>query len=179
MNSLNEKILTDALNLVGENLSDYPTFVETGTYRGSTTMAMAKIFNKVFTIELQEFLFVEAKATFERNNFTNIQPLLGDSSEKLKDILGEIKGNSVFFLDGHWSGGITAKGNKDCPLLEELKIINSFSGKAVIIIDDYRLFNTRRNEDWIEITDASVTECVKNRLVKTVVDSDKMILFIK
>ncbi len=59
----------------------------------------------------------------------------------LPQIISTVKENVIFFLDGHWSSQETGRGDKDVPLLEELDSINVQSGgKALIIIDDYRLF---------------------------------------
>ena len=48
---------------------------------------------------------------------------------------------AIFWLDGHYSAGITARGDKDCPIFEELDAIfdkNNF--EHILLIDDARLF---------------------------------------
>ena len=45
----------------------------------------------------------------------------------------------VFWLDGHWSGGVTAGEDDECPLLDELGAIKHRRGD-IIMIDDARLF---------------------------------------
>ena len=55
--------------------------------------------------------------------------------------MNEINGTAIFWLDGHYSGGITALGNKECPVLEELETILKSHIQHVILIDDARLFN--------------------------------------
>jgi hypothetical protein len=43
----------------------------------------------------------------------------------------------MFWLDRHYSGGFTAKGEKDCPIIEELDAISNGSHlKHSILIDD-------------------------------------------
>jgi hypothetical protein len=47
----------------------------------------------------------------------------------------------LFWLDGHYSGGYTAKGSLECPILGEIDGV--FSGEIqnhIILIDDARCF---------------------------------------
>jgi hypothetical protein len=47
----------------------------------------------------------------------------------------------LFWLDGHYSGGITAKGPLDTPIVKELdSILNHSVTGHVILIDDARCF---------------------------------------
>ena len=49
---------------------------------------------------------------------------------------------AIFWLDGHYSSGITAKGELECPIYGELDAIFSFQSlNHLILIDDARLFN--------------------------------------
>ena len=51
----------------------------------------------------------------------------------------------VFFLDGHFSGGITYFSDIETPILEELEFIKKIAGqtkKIVVLIDDVRCFKT-------------------------------------
>ena len=92
------------------------------------------------------------------------------------------KNNCVFFLDGHWSSGDTAKGEKDCPLIEECVGIDKTykAKKGIVIIDDYRLFGTKINEDWKEITKESILNSFnKFKIIKETVYDDKYILLIE
>ncbi len=114
-------------------------FIETGTYFGDTTWAMRKFFKKLYSIELSEELFKKAEKRFEK--FDNIEILHGDSSEVLSKVLPQVKEPTLFWLDGHYSGGVTAKGDKECPILEELDAILSSNFEHIILIDDARLFN--------------------------------------
>jgi hypothetical protein len=65
----------------------------------------------------------------------------GDSGKVLPNILLEVNEPVIFWLDGHYSAGITAKGEKECPIFEELDAI--FSSKKfnhILLIDDARCF---------------------------------------
>ncbi len=112
-------------------------FVETGTYLGNTTAAAARVFRKVHTIELSEELHLKAQARFR--DVENITCHQGNSPDVLLKLVASIQEPAVFFLDAHWSGGVTAHGEVEVPLLEELGIIRNRNMDDVIIIDDLRL----------------------------------------
>ena len=111
-------------------------FVETGTYMGRTTKWASTQFKEVYTIELSESLYNQIKD--ELLNKGNITPHLGDSRDVLPRILANIKGNILFWLDGHYSAGVTAGKDDPCPLLQELEIILSRNNEDIILIDDAR-----------------------------------------
>lgn len=113
-------------------------FVETGTYLGSTAAWASKIFQVVATIEFSPELFYKAKEKFA--GVQNIKCLFGDSREQLKEIIETLDRPAVFWLDAHWSGGITYGDKDQCPLLEELEILNNSDYNHFIFIDDARLF---------------------------------------
>ena len=59
----------------------------------------------------------------------------------MPEILSQIEEPCLFWLDGHYSEGITAKGEKETPILEELKhIFNHPIEDNIILIDDARCF---------------------------------------
>ncbi len=115
-------------------------FIETGTFMGDTTMAVKDNFEKIDTIELDEKLALRAKEVFKP--YAHINTWQGDSGVKLGEILNTIPKNTIcfFWLDGHFSGGITAKADLNTPISAELNTIFNHSKKHVIFIDDARLF---------------------------------------
>ena len=138
-------------------------FIETGTYLGDTTNNALKYFDNVYTIELSPYYAQMARDRFKNN--LNLSIIEGDSSKVLYNLCNIITKSVFFWLDGHWSGGNTARGSIDCPLLEEIKIINNnLKSKCIIAIDDVRLFNTNINENWSGITRDNILEIVKSRL---------------
>lgn len=116
--------------------------IETGTYRGVTTKRCSYIFERIYTIELDEKLATEA-ATYLANK-KNVEVIQGDALEVLPKILESDGLNNVLvFLDGHFSGGETACGNLPEPAVEELRIISKYKDKIKgVVIDDFRLFGT-------------------------------------
>lgn len=113
--------------------------VETGTYLGDMVEAQKNRFGKIYSIELSEKLHKKAVKRFKGNN--NIILLQGDSGTKIAEVVAELKTPAIFWLDGHYSGGITAKADKDCPVPEELHAIFNSPVDHIILIDDARLFD--------------------------------------
>ncbi|HVZ38277.1 MAG TPA: hypothetical protein VHI13_03300 [Candidatus Kapabacteria bacterium] len=113
-------------------------FVETGTYRGRTAAWAAEHFPSVWTIEFSRELYDEAR---ERHRaLENVRFRFGDSRRELERIVGGLDTPALFWLDAHWSGGATYGAEDQCPLLEEIAIINRSAEESYILIDDARLF---------------------------------------
>lgn len=149
--------------------SNYNILVETGTYKGDMLKALKEDFLKLFSIELSHELYIKAKERFKNNS--KIEIIEGDSGQMLSVLLNRINEPAIFWLDGHYSGGVTAKGDKDCPIFEELdSIFNSQSINHILLIDDARLFNGMGDYPTIE----SLTEYVqsKNNKYKVKVEYD-------
>jgi len=115
------------------------TFIETGTYKGEMINGVKEFFTEIYTIELDEKLYKDAQEKFI--NTKHIQIILGDSALMLEDLCLLVKAPVLYWLDGHYSGGITAKGNTITPIMQELKYIAKRTQADIILIDDARLFN--------------------------------------
>ena len=139
--------------------------VETGTYLGDMVEAQRASFKKIYSIELSEKLFDKAGKRFKE--FTQIKILHGDSGVVLNKLLPEIDKPALFWLDGHYSGGITAQGNKDCPVPEELNAILKSKFDHVILIDDARLFNGTNDYPTIDEIKAMIEASGKKFTIET------------
>ena len=116
-----------------------PILIETGTYLGDMVHAMKKSFSRIISFELDHNLAVQAQQRFAGDN--HIQIIQGDSGKLLGDYLATINEPCLFWLDGHYSGGITAKGALETPIKNELTAILSHPVDGhVILIDDARCF---------------------------------------
>ncbi len=118
------------------------TLVETGTYLGDMVYAMKDRFRDIYSIELSDDLHSRAQKSFKRYHHIHLLP--GDSGAVLPKVLDQVTGPCLFWLDGHYSGGITALGDLRCPVRKELDAICRHPTKNhVILIDDAICFDGR------------------------------------
>jgi hypothetical protein len=122
-----------------KNNFDINVFVESGTYKGDMVYAMKDKFQKIFSIELSTDLWKHSVERFI--NEKHITILQGDSGKLLVDILPKFNEKAIFWLDGHYSAGDTARGDKDSPIIEELTAIFNSNFNHILLIDDARCFN--------------------------------------
>lgn len=124
---------------------DGATVVETGTFLGDSSYFLARQGFRVHTIEVSPSLSERVFPLLRRNG---VQCYCGDSAVVLAALIPRLiaEGNSAlnFWLDGHWSGGITGKAqNYETPIVGELGLIAAQRSKLselVVVIDDLRLF---------------------------------------
>jgi hypothetical protein len=96
-------------------------------------------FNTIVTIELGDQLYKAAVCRFAA--YRQVRLLHGDSGKMLPEALRLIEGPTLYWLDAHYSKGITARGDKETPVLQELSIIaDRAQAGDVILIDDARHF---------------------------------------
>lgn len=127
-----------AVELYGKKFN-IPILYESGTYKGDMAYGMRKKYKKITTIELSDYYYEYAKKRLKNNN--NIKIIKGDSEKEIKKFLKSLKEPCVFWLDGHFSFGKTAKSKINTPIVNELKsILNHSINKHVILIDDAREF---------------------------------------
>jgi hypothetical protein len=118
---------------------DTGTLIETGTYAGEMVWAMKDRFGRIFSIELSESLARRARRRFQA--FEHIGILCGDSGYVLPRFLSRISTRCLFWLDGHYSAGITVQGKTATPVIQELEAIMAHGIEDhVILVDDARLF---------------------------------------
>src|SRR5829696_283483 len=92
--------------------------IETGTYLGDMVYAMRKLFSRIISFELDKILAEQAQKRFAGEPHITI--VQGDSGRLLGDHIKTINEPCLFWLDGHYSGGITAKGTLITPIKNEL-----------------------------------------------------------
>jgi hypothetical protein len=127
-----------ALILALKPHAGWTEFIETGTFHGGTTQWASERFEHVTTIELSEAYHSAAKARFR--DCPSVRVLQGSSAVVLSEVVPALAGSAIFWLDAHWSGLDTAGRDSECPLLEELKIINAAVVTHTVMVDDARFF---------------------------------------
>ena len=109
-------------------------FVETGTCRGDTTVAVADLFERCYTIELSPEFCAEARKRLAP--FAHVTCIEGESSVELPKVLQKIAEPALFWLDAHPTGSHAADAGFD-PLFRELDAIYAHPVKRhVILVDD-------------------------------------------
>lgn len=124
-------------------------FVETGTYLGDTIWSMKNLFSEIHSIELGEGLAQEAQKRFSRYRHIHIHQ--GDSASILPNLLENIPKPTLFWLDAHYSEGITVGSDEHLPLMAEIKtILEHWQSGSVILIDDARLMGQQKGYPGFE-----------------------------
>ena len=135
--------------------------------------AVRSVFENIYSIELDQALYERATAKFKRDG--HIKVLQGDSGEKIKDVLGDLSGRTLFWLDAHYSGGVTAMGAQETPIEKELNtIFRMRDSDDVILIDDARLFVG--GNDYPTLT--ALTKLVQARRPQATIDIEDDIIAI-
>jgi hypothetical protein len=133
------------------------TLVETGTQYGDTPWLFHNRFETIYTIELSPMLAAMARARFR--NLPHVNVVEGDSGQKLAELLPKLQSKTIFWLDGHYSAGLTARGSKDCPIYAELQSIASLCKVPfVVLIDDARCFGHEKDYPSLQELGAFVRE---------------------
>lgn len=130
---------------------DCDVWIETGTYLGQTSRFLSKLGGEVKTIEPSDELVQDAKKRFR--NLKNLEIVHGLSEENLEAVILKVQDadrkSIAFWLDGHYSAGITFRGPKETPIERELEIISRYLklfAEIWIFIDDFRCFVGKEND---------------------------------
>ena len=124
-------------------------FVETGTFLGDTPWFLRKKVSKIITFEVHPPLAELATKRFRNSN--NIRVIQGDSGLMLAEIVPSLNGRVLFWLDGHYSRGITGMSFEECPIFRELDaIVLHCKADWLILIDDARDFGAHAEYPSVE-----------------------------
>jgi len=125
------------------------TLVETGTYMGDMVFAMRNDFTRIYSIELSPLLARRAQQYFTR--CPHITIIEGDSGQVFSQLLPTLDTPPLFWLDGHFSHGLTAKGDLNTPIRREITaILTTLHITCCILIDDACAFGNWTNYPPLE-----------------------------
>ncbi|MCP4591519.1 MAG: hypothetical protein GY842_12305 [bacterium] len=103
--------------------------LETGTWKGHTTVALAQVFPTVYTIEIDDERFEANQARLA--SYPNVTALHGPSPQVMLKLIDHLEYPLFVFLDAHWEA--------DWPLRDELKILLSVRRPKLILIHDFKV----------------------------------------
>lgn len=157
-----------SLSLTSDILKQYANneiFLETGTFTGGgVAVALACGFKRVISIEIEPKYFFAVRERYAKDN--RVELYLGDSQEKLEQIMVTINKPATIFLDSHLASGNNV-GKNEVPLLGELEIIKAHPIKThILLIDDRRGFgfdpkiDPNLSEEWKNVTEEKVVQAV-------------------
>ena len=128
---------------------DLKVFIETGTFFGDMIESVRGEFDETHSIELD--LTLHRKACKRFANAPSVQLHCGDSGRVLPDLVTRLNQPALFWLDAHWSKGVTARGELDTPISAELAAVMDHGvERHIVLIDDARLFGVAQDYPTIE-----------------------------
>lgn len=122
-------------------------WIETGTYKGQTTELLARKASMVYSLEPAKVLYDRAVLRFM--GYRNVELINGPSEDVLPMLLPQVTGTVSFWLDGHYSAGMTFQGTNETPIVTELESISQHLhrwNKVAVMVDDVRCFAPERKE---------------------------------
>lgn len=127
-NNIEDKVLSYD-QLFKKYKGNHKLFFETGTHKGDGVQnALNMGFEEVISIEILPELYEGCVNRFKGKE-DKVHLFLGDSNERMEEMLELIKEPSLIFLDGHFDNGN--------PLWKELEILKNHPIKThTIIVDD-------------------------------------------
>lgn len=135
---IKQRMILDALDQYKPGI-----LVETGTLLGDMVEAMKSRFQRIYSIEISPELARKAKQRFAGDSHVEI--IENDSAIALKELVPMLDAPALFWLDGHYSGGNTGKGEKETPIMEELETVLASAVPHVVLVDDARCFGTEKD----------------------------------
>lgn len=126
-------------------------FIESGTYYGFMLQGCLDSFDQLISIEIEPHFYSRARTIFK--DHAKVTILHGDSAELLPELLVTVRCPCLFWLDAHFSGGLTGKGAVESPIRQELEAVVRHAHRHTILIDDAHCFDGTRGYPqlaWIE-----------------------------
>jgi len=132
-------------------------WVETGTFRGTTTEFLSRFGKSVSSLEPSTHFYRKAVERFTDNPAVMLYN--ASSEDGFEGVVAGLTGRVGFWLDGHYSGGATFQGNSECPVLTELEVIAKYVENFddfYCFIDDLRCFSPFERDNYPDYPDIQV-----------------------
>lgn len=136
--------------------------IETGTFHGLSAQSLQKIFDRVWSIELSTESW--QRVNDRLGHLEGITFLNGESSDVMPGVLATLDEPVLYWLDGHWCEHAGPSEIKQCPILDEIEIVDAHphAARSCILIDDAQFHLASppppyRKEEWptlLEVVDA-------------------------
>jgi hypothetical protein len=128
--------------------------VETGTFRGDTTILLANAFGSCTSIERSHELAAKAQGKFR--NDPRIEILEGSSRDLLAQAIPSREKSAFFWLDAHGIYDFNGTEAEENPLLAEIDTVIAArdSSNTIIAIDDARGMGTQ--PDWPAMSEVAI-----------------------
>lgn len=98
----------------------------------------------MISIEPQSALAERARKRFKNNQAVTI--VQGTSEEVFSEVVLGLVGPTNFWLDGHYSEGVTFQGDLETPIMHELEVISrnlTRLAPLAVLVDDVRCFDPK------------------------------------
>lgn len=128
-------------HVIGDYARRYrtPVLIETGTFYGNAIFTLRRDFREIHSVELAPAL--HELNVRELGHLPHIHLHLGDSAKVLPRLIRGLRDPALFWLDGHFCAGPSARASSDTPISAELdQLLRQPVGNHVVLIDDARLF---------------------------------------
>ncbi len=126
------------------------TFVEAGTFRAVNAERCARVFRRVYTVELDAGLAAAARERLA--SYPGCTVVEGDAAEHVPEIVARPQvDNVIVLLDAHPCGEGTAEGEIADPAIKMMEALAPHASKIkALLVDDFRLFGVQRGfpEKW-------------------------------
>jgi hypothetical protein len=145
------------------------TWIETGSYLGETASRLSRMSKQVHSIEPEKSLFEFVSWRYKK--IDNLKFYYGPSEKVLEDLVRVQNANTCFWLDGHFSGDITYRGDDSSPIIFELSVIEKYLANLEnvrVLVDDVRDFAFQSNDSSYPNLNYLVSWASKNNLNWTI-----------
>lgn len=123
-----DRLLVDQLRRYHDR-HGFASALETGTHKAETTRGLARLFSKVWTVEVDINYFLQSRAALAGCPHVTLR--LGNSPDAIRSLLPEFRYPLFAFLDAHWY--------EYWPLRDELSLLMAVKRPKLIMIHDFQV----------------------------------------